>query len=227
MKLKLRTNVRKLFILSLLVWSYPNITSLVIGGALIFVGQVIHFISSGYLVKQEQLITAGPYRFVRNPFYFANILLDAGLCIISLNIYITVAYMVIFYLGVINWRIRKEETFLSQRFGADYDAYCQKVPRIIPRLFPADIPANGSFSWAQITKHLEQWRFLRVMSLIIFFYFRLITMDSLPQVWQLTRPNIDSAYAILSQPVNIGLAAALVLIMFVPPLWVFVIKRNR
>lgn len=224
MRLKLRTNVRKLFILLILLWSYPTIESLIIGGALVVIGQIIHFISSGYLVKQEQLITAGPYRFVRNPFYLSNILLDAGLCIMALNMYVAIAYLVVFYLGIINWRIRKEEGFLRQRFGSDYDNYCAKVPRIIPRLTPAAIPAQGEFSWAQITRHLEQWRFLRVMSLIIYFYLRIAITPYAEQIWHYQ--NLPEAFNnVLLQPINISLLVILVLILFVPPVIEFGFKR--
>lgn len=225
MRLKLRTNVRKLFILLILLWSYPTIESLIIGGVLVVIGQIIHFISSGYLVKQEQLITTGPYRFVRNPFYLSNILLDAGLCIMALNMYVTIAYLAVFYLGIIDRRIRKEEQFLRQRFGADYENYCNNVPRIIPRLTPAKIPAQGEFSWAQITRHMEQWRFLRVMSLIIYFYLRIAITPYAEQIWHYQ--NLPEAFNnVLLQPINIGLLVILLLILFVPPLWVFIIKRK-
>ena len=221
--LKIRSRLRAIFIIILLVWAYPNINSIIIGSIPIIIGQIIHFISAGYLVKQEKLITAGPYRFVRNPFYVGSFLVDAGLCLVTRNIYVAAVYLPIFYLIVINWRVRKEEGFLRAQFGAKYDEYCRLVPRIIPRLWPpACLPQAGlaepfgRFDWNLILKYREQWRLFRILGLIIYFYLRMpLTPASL---------NKETLIKHLSEPLNAGMAVALLLILCFPPIYEFILK---
>lgn len=215
--LKIRTRLRAIFIIVLLVWAYPNINSIIIGSIPIIIGQIIHFISAGYLVKQEKLITAGPYSFVRNPFYVGSFLVDVGLCLVTRNIYVAAIYLPIFYLIVINWRIRKEEGFLRTQFGERYNEYCRLVPRIIPRLWPARLAEPfGRFDWSLILKYREQWRLFRILGLIIYFYLRMpLTPDSL---------NKETLIKHLSQPLNTGMAVALLLILCFPPIYEFILK---
>ncbi|MFH1230348.1 MAG: isoprenylcysteine carboxylmethyltransferase family protein [Planctomycetota bacterium] len=213
--MKLRTRLRALFIIILLFWAYPNITSLIIGSILIIIGQIIHFISAGYLVKQEKLITAGPYRYVRNPFYVGSFLVDVGLCIVTQNIYVAIVYLPIFYLIVIPRRVRKEEEFLKEQFGDKYIEYCRLVPRFIPRLLPAPLTElHGHFDWQLIFKYREQWRLVRILGLIIFFYLRLIII---PVNW-------NNFIKHLSEPLNIVLVIILLVILCLPPIYEFIIK---
>ncbi len=215
--MKLRSRLRAIFIITLLVWAYPSINSLIIGSIPIIIGQIIHFISAGYLIKQEKLITAGPYRFVRNPFYVGSFLVDVGLCLITRNIYVAAIYLPIFYLIVINWRVRKEEGFLKAQFGGKYDEYCRLVPRIIPRLWPARLDEPfGRFDWQLILKYREQWRLFRIFGLIIYFYLRMpVTPASL---------NKEALLKHLSEPLNTWLAVSLLLILCFPPIYEFILK---
>ncbi|MEW6026708.1 MAG: isoprenylcysteine carboxylmethyltransferase family protein [Planctomycetota bacterium] len=215
--MKLRTRLRSLFIIVLLVWAYPSIDSIIIGSIPIIIGQIIHFISAGYLVKQEKLITAGPYRFVRNPFYVGSFLVDVGLCLVTRNIYVAAVYLPLFYLVVINWRVRKEEAFLRAQFGGKYDEYCRLAPRIIPRLWPARIPEpNGRFDWGLIWKYREQWRLLRIFGLIVFFYLRTITPFNLSKI-------SDTVAALRKYP-NLPFAVILLFILCFPPIYEFILK---
>jgi len=215
--MKLRSRLRAIFIIVLLFWAYPNINSIIIGSIPIIIGQIIHFISAGYLVKQEKLITAGPYSFVRNPFYVGSFLVDAGLCLITRNIYVAAVYLPIFYLIVINWRVRKEEGFLRAQFGARYDEYCRLVPRIIPRLWPARLTETfGRFDWNLILKYREQWRLFRILGLIIYFYLRM----------PVTPANLNKEILIkhLSEPLNAVMVVVLLLILCFPPIYEFALK---
>src|SRR3989339_277487 len=214
--LKTRTRLRAIFIIVLLIWAYPSINSLIIGSIPIIIGQIIHFIAAGYLVKQKKLITAGPYRFVRNPFYVGSFLVDIGLCLITRNIYVAAVYLPFFYLIIINWRVGKEEGFLRNQFGAKYDEYCRAVPRIIPRLWPARLAEPfGRFDWNLILKYREQWRLIRIFGLIIYFYIRIpLTPSSL---------NKEDIIKYLSEPLNAWLAVSLLLILCFPPIYEFIL----
>jgi hypothetical protein len=83
--MKLRTNLRRFYILALLILGTPTVYSLIIGSAVVILGQLIHLISAGYLVKRDELITAGPYQYVRHPLYVGSFTSDIGVSIMALN----------------------------------------------------------------------------------------------------------------------------------------------
>jgi len=80
------------------------------------------------------LLTEGIYGRVRHPRYLQFFLSHAALALICnyLAIYILLAVLaaMMFPLVVI------EERELRARFGAEYDAYCARVPRFIPKMRP-------------------------------------------------------------------------------------------
>jgi protein-S-isoprenylcysteine O-methyltransferase Ste14 len=79
-----------------------------------------------------RLITDGLYARIRNPRYIELLLAVLGYACFSnyLAAYITAAICVpAIYLVVL-----LEERELRDRFGADYLAYCERVPRFIPRI---------------------------------------------------------------------------------------------
>ncbi|MEP6706113.1 MAG: isoprenylcysteine carboxylmethyltransferase family protein [Pyrinomonadaceae bacterium] len=85
------------------------------------------------LVEGHKLITAGPYRFVRNPIYTAmfGILLATGLAISQWPALI--GAVLVFAIGT--WlRILSEEKLLREGFGPEFEAYARSVPALVPRL---------------------------------------------------------------------------------------------
>ena len=82
--------------------------------------------------KQHTLVTNGPYRWVRHPFYSSAALLILGNFLVAANWFFFVAGCVMFLLLVI--RTRKEEQNLIARFGDDYRNYMQRAGRFVPRL---------------------------------------------------------------------------------------------
>ena len=78
------------------------------------------------------VVRGGPYRFVRNPMYVANIMIILGEALVfqswAVALYGACA-AVAFHLFVVVY----EEPTLTRVFGADYEAYRESVPRWIPR----------------------------------------------------------------------------------------------
>lgn len=92
--------------------------------------------SSGFgvrLMQTHQLVTAGPFRYLRHPMYVAVILAGWG----GLLLYHTWSTLVfaVMMLGLI-YRGQTEEKALAQAFGAEWEAYKRKVPGWIPQLKP-------------------------------------------------------------------------------------------
>lgn len=84
-------------------------------------------------VKQDhQLIRSGPYRWVRHPIYSGVILAMAGASIENGRLRGILGVLLVF-IGF--WiKIRKEEHFMRQTFGEDYEVYCQSRGVLIPWL---------------------------------------------------------------------------------------------
>ncbi len=83
----------------------------------------------------RRLVAAGPYRYVRNPMYIggALLLLGFGLVQRSPSIVLFVAvWCLLFHLFVVLY----EEAALRAKFGPDYEEYCRRTPRWIPRFNP-------------------------------------------------------------------------------------------
>jgi protein-S-isoprenylcysteine O-methyltransferase Ste14 len=115
-------------------------------GAVIFIASLVLYLwglrtlgenfnaSSGFGVRLQQahqLVTYGPYAYVRHPMYLAVILVGWG----GLLLYRTwtMLFFAILMLGLI-YRARKEEQALAQVFGRQWEAYTHQVPGWIPRL---------------------------------------------------------------------------------------------
>lgn len=78
------------------------------------------------------LVTHGPYRWVRHPFYFTTACLMASVTLVSANWLIGAGSLLI--LGMLALRTPKEELRLIERFGVQYTDYMAKTPRFVPRL---------------------------------------------------------------------------------------------
>jgi protein-S-isoprenylcysteine O-methyltransferase Ste14 len=105
-------------------------------------------------VKTESLVADGPYRRVRNPLYFANVLMAAGMGALMSRTGLAVAIlaMVVFCYRL----ILREEGELQASQGEPYQAYLRAVPRLWPAWRPR-IPSSGrQASWARGFK-AEAW----------------------------------------------------------------------
>ena len=81
---------------------------------------------------QHALVTTGPYRFVRHPFYDAVALIVVANALAAANGFLLVTFVLTLTLLVI--RSRTEEQHLLARFGDAYRAYVERTGRFLPRL---------------------------------------------------------------------------------------------
>ena len=110
--------------------------------------------ASGYVKKNQELTTTGPYAYTRNPLYLGSMLIAAGFALALLSwpvaLVLGIGFLVI-YVPV----IASEERFLRANF-AGFDDYCHRVPRIFPRFGSARADLDGGrFSFALYRKHRE------------------------------------------------------------------------
>lgn len=116
----------------LLTW-VPGLTLLALGESLrIWAVAVIGKESRTRGSGVARLVGHGPYAYVRNPLYLGNFFLALGATFLSELLWFVPVAIVLFaiqYGCIVLW----EERILTGQFGAQYTAYCQRVPRWIPR----------------------------------------------------------------------------------------------
>ncbi|HEY1802566.1 MAG TPA: isoprenylcysteine carboxylmethyltransferase family protein [Terriglobales bacterium] len=90
-----------------------------------------HWRVDAALNSDHQLVTSGPYRFVRHPIYASmfSILLGTGFMITSKWLFI--AAVALFIAGT-EIRVRIEESLLGSRFGDEFVSYRSRVAAYIP-----------------------------------------------------------------------------------------------
>jgi protein-S-isoprenylcysteine O-methyltransferase Ste14 len=130
----------------------PSLKSVLAGAGLVIPGLVIRALASGYLQKNEQLATGGPYAYTRNPLYTGSLILSVGFALAARSWWIVAGIVLLFfviYLPV----IRVEEAFLRERFP-QFAEYAREVPSLLPRVSRFG-KRRGSFSWDLYWKHRE------------------------------------------------------------------------
>jgi protein-S-isoprenylcysteine O-methyltransferase Ste14 len=105
-------------------------------------------------VKTESLVADGPYRRVRNPLYFANVLMAIGMgALMSRSGFVlTVVAMTVFCYRLI---LREESELLISQ-GVPYQNYRRAVPRMWPSPWPRIPSAGRRPQWAEGFK-AESW----------------------------------------------------------------------
>jgi len=136
----------------------PSAFSIAAGLPLAFAGEVIRMWAVGYSgvttradrVTAPQLVTAGPYAYVRNPLYVGNVLTAAGFAIAftgknSAGVRAAlVAGSLAAIVGVYAVIVPHEEGYLRATFGEEFEDYTSKVPPVLPLVEPAE-PQRGSY----------------------------------------------------------------------------------
>ena len=114
-------------------WIGASITT---GGLLYTVWARLHLSSnwSGTVTikADHELITTGPYAFTRHPIYTGLLLAFLGSAIADGEVRGMLAFLIAF---AALWRkLRLEEKWLSERFGAAYCEYMRRVAALIPKI---------------------------------------------------------------------------------------------
>jgi protein-S-isoprenylcysteine O-methyltransferase Ste14 len=81
--------------------------------------------------REHTLVTRGPYRWVRHPFYVSVALFVEGVSLAAASWFFLASGAVV--LTLIGIRTRTEEAKLEERFGEDYRAYKRQTGMFVPR----------------------------------------------------------------------------------------------
>ena len=129
-----------------LVLARPEWSTIFAGLAVMISGELIRFWGVSYAGSATRttakaggadLITSGPFGYVRNPLYVGNFFLALGFVIMA---WAWMPWMVLVFLLLFFFQysfiVSHEEEYLQQTFKEEYTNYCAKVHRWIPGFTP-------------------------------------------------------------------------------------------
>ncbi len=82
--------------------------------------------------RDHELVTDGPYRWVRHPLYSVGSTFWISLSLLAANWFMGLASVVVLVMLLV--RLPKEEARLIERFGDEYRAYTERTGCLLPRL---------------------------------------------------------------------------------------------
>jgi protein-S-isoprenylcysteine O-methyltransferase Ste14 len=82
--------------------------------------------------EKHELVTGGPYRWVRHPLYTVGSSFFASLSLVAANWFMGLATVVVLVTLLV--RLPKEEEKLIERFGDEYRAYMKRTGRLLPHI---------------------------------------------------------------------------------------------
>ena len=124
--------------IDLILLPHQNIISFILLfiGAIILINPIFKFIKSRTTInpinfkKVNKLITSGIYKYSRNPMYLGLLVIVISTTIFYLNIF-SITTPIIFYFWINKFQIKREEIFLTEKYGKEYLLYMTKTRRWI------------------------------------------------------------------------------------------------
>jgi protein-S-isoprenylcysteine O-methyltransferase Ste14 len=137
------------------IWEYVSVSVALVGLVLRIwaVGSAPSGTSERSTVnpRASQLRTTGPYSLVRHPLYAANGLMAFGLSLFPGIWYLPIVLVLATWLYYERIAIR-EEVFLSDRFGEEFEAWSLRMPACWPS-FAAYERSATPYSWKKVFRH--------------------------------------------------------------------------
>ncbi len=116
------------------------------GLVLVLGGLSLRSWAAGTLRKGKGLTTVGPYRLCRHPLYLGSLAMMAGFCLLCRHVH-AAGPVLLSVLGLYLLTMYREERRLAVRYGAAWEEYARRTPRMLPRRLPACREAE--WAWAQ------------------------------------------------------------------------------
>ena len=80
----------------------------------------------------KKLIFKGPYQYVRHPLYAAFIWSGTGIISMVYKSWLLLIFIIPIHIFWV-WHIQKEEKFLLNQFGQEYEQYMMRTPQFFPK----------------------------------------------------------------------------------------------
>lgn len=152
-------------------------------------------------VYADQLIIQGLFAHSRNPLYLGNVLIILGLGLVANSLpflLIGILFFILAYTAI----VAAEENYLRQKFGTEFDAYCQRVRRFVP-----DFSGFGK-TWSEME---FKWRRLVVVEYgSTYAWMAAVCALLIQDRWMQTRSFSDQQVQMLCGALVLATAACLV-----------------
>ena len=101
--------------------------------SIILLGLATRMYASGFVLKNKELSTTGPYAFVRHPLYTGNIMILIGLCLINgfFWSFVTACIFLWFYYPT---AIEYEDRKLKSLFPDTWEEWASMTPALMPKM---------------------------------------------------------------------------------------------
>jgi protein-S-isoprenylcysteine O-methyltransferase Ste14 len=131
--IRYRSFVGILCLIALLYLAEPSPVSVAVGFFFIIAGMFFRAWASGYINKDKELATDGPFSLTRNPLYFGNFVLGLGIAIAGNNEY---SYGIFFgfYLLFFPFLMVVEHKRMKEKFGEAYEKYSENLHSFFPKI---------------------------------------------------------------------------------------------
>lgn len=163
---KFRIWVGRIFGILFLVFAQNNLNYYAL--LVMAVGISIRLWATGYIHKDKEVTTAGPYKLLRHPLYLGNFIEGLGFALFANVWQLTVLYIPVFLL-VYYKKMRLEEQYLRKEFGNKYDTYQKTTPMFIPDLTKLFQKDAVSFNWHNVSQNREHLNALGVVIVLAVF----------------------------------------------------------
>jgi protein-S-isoprenylcysteine O-methyltransferase Ste14 len=153
--------------------AHPRAGLTIAGTPLVLAGVGLRMWASGIIIKNRNLATSGPYRYVRHPQYVGNILIITAFVFASGNWWtapVALAFLLFYYPPAIEYEERK----LGNLFGRDWDEYARTTHSLLPS-FSAR-PQAGAMTWSlrkSLLRNLEPLTAAFILGLFVHVFTRL------------------------------------------------------
>lgn len=149
--IRYRSFIGFLCLVAILWVATPSSRSIFAGFLLMMAGMFFRAWSSGYINKDKELATGGPYSLTRNPLYFGSLILGSGIAVAGNNMIVYVIFAV-YYFAFFTFLIVIERKRMRRRFGSQYDSWAREANLFFPKIKKV---APGGFNIAFYMKNRE------------------------------------------------------------------------
>ena len=135
-------------------WAAPRPELFWLGAVVAVIGILFRLWASGFVIKNQELATTGPYALVRHPLYTGNIIMLVGYCLANGQIWpwlLGAFFLWFWYPPAISY----EDNKLHRIFGDSWVEWSSNTPALIPRtLIGMSSEATG---WSFMKSLKQNW----------------------------------------------------------------------
>lgn len=146
-----RQSLAVLLILLYALTASPLLVLTAVALPVALIGTILRLYASGFILKNRELATNGPYALVRHPLYTGNILIIIGFSVANANwwaVPLAALFFWLYYPTAIEYEDRK----LKRLFQQQWVEWAERTPALVPNFANAAGMRGGEWSLAKSLK---------------------------------------------------------------------------